>query len=384
MTSTAAPLPLPLPDGVRSRVVPGVNGLAMHVLEAGHDGGPERPLALLLHGFPELAYSWRHVLPALAAAGFHAVAPDQRGYGRSTGWSADYDDPADLDAVHVFNLVRDQLALVGALGRRQVQLLVGHDFGSPVAAWAALIRPDVFRCVVLMSSPFAGAPRWPWRPAPPGGLDAELAALPRPRQHYQTWYATRHAEADLLDAPQGLHQVLRAYYHMKSADWPHNRPAPLPDASAASYARLPTYYVMEAGRTMAQTVAPHAPTPDQVAACRWLADDELAVYTREFTRTGLQGGLQWYRSAMNTPAHQAQLGLLAGRRIEVPALFVAGAQDWGTFQRPGAFEAMATEGCADFRGAHLIDGAGHWVQQERPDAVVQRLLRFAADAGTRA
>lgn len=369
--------PLPLPAGVRSRVVPGVNGLAMHVLEAGHEGPGERPLALLLHGFPELAFSWRRVMPALAAAGFNVVAPDQRGYGRTTGWKADYDDPADLDAVHLFNLVRDQLALVGALGRKHVDLLVGHDFGSPVAAWAALIRPDVFRAVALMSAPFAGAPRWPWQLPPENRLDAELAALPRPRLHYQTHYATRQAEGALLHAPQGLHDFLRAYYHMKSADWPRNQPAPLPDASAASYARLPTYYVMDAGRTMAETVAPEMPTRAQIDACRWLPDEDLAVYAQEFARTGLQGGLQWYRSALDAGA-QCALGLYAGRRIEVPACFVSGAQDWGTFQRPGAFEAMARDACADFRGAHLVPGAGHWVQQEQPAAVLHHLLDFWA------
>lgn len=371
--------PLPLPAGVRSRVLAGVNGLAMHLLEAGHDdGGPQRPLMLLLHGFPELAYSWRRVMPALAAAGWHVVAPDQRGYGRSTGWKADVDDPADLDAVHVFNLVRDQLALLSALGRKHADLVVGHDFGSPVAAWCALIRPDVFRAVVLMSAPFGGAPAWPLAAAAADTLDADLAALPRPRQHYQRYYGTRDAEGHMLHAPQGLHDFLRAYYHMKSADWPHNQPRPLADGSAGQYARLPTYYVMDAGRTMAETVAPEMPTPAEVAACRWLPDDELAVYTQEFTRTGLQGGLQWYRSAMGSAAHRAQLALFAGRRIEVPSLFIAGAQDWGIYQRPGAFEAMQTKiACTDFRGAHLLPGAGHWVQQEQPDAVSALIVDFA-------
>lgn len=374
---TLPPLPpLPLPAGVRSRQVAGVNGLDMHLLEAGFDGAPGRPTVLLLHGFPELAFSWRRVMPGLAAAGFHVLAPDQRGYGRTTGWKADYDDPADLDAVHLLNLVRDQLALLSALGIDHVHTLVGHDFGSPVAAWCALVRPDVFRSLVLMSAPFAGAPRWPWRPAAPRDLDAELAALPRPRLHYQTYYATREAEPQMLHAPQGLHDFLRAYYHMKSADWPANDPHPLPDASAASFARLPTYYVMDAGRTMAETVAPEMPTHEQIGACRWLPEAELAVYAQEFARTGLQGGLQWYRSALDAGAQRA-LGLFAGRRIEVPACFVSGEHDWGSHQRPGALDAMAHEACADFRGVHFVPGAGHWLQQEQPEAVLQRLLAFS-------
>ena len=370
--------PLPLPAGIRSRQLAGINGLALHLLEAGFDD-PARPLLLLLHGFPELAYSWRRVMPALAAAGYHVAAPDQRGYGRTTGWTADYDDAADLDAVHLFNLVRDQLALLHALGRPHAHAVIGHDFGSPVAAWCALVRPDAFRAVVLMSAPFAGPPSWQGHSLGPEVLDAELAALPRPRRHYQHHYATRGAAAEMERAPQGLHAFLRAYYHMKSADWPHNDPHPLAAMTGEGLAPLPPYYVMARGRGMAETVAPHAPTPAQVAACRWLPDDELAVYASEFTRTGLQGGLQWYRSALD-PGHRGQLRLFAGRRIEVPGCFIAGRQDWGVHQVPGAFEAMAGHALADCRGSHLIDGAGHWVQQEQADTVSRLLLDFVRSA----
>ena len=148
-----------LPAGVRSRVVKNVNGLAIHVLEAGFETNG-RPLILLLHGFPELAYSWRKIMGPLAAAGYHVVAPDQRGYGRTTGWDGAYD--GDLDSFRLPNLVRDALGLVSALGYRSVAAVVGHDFGSPVAAYCALIRPDVFRSVALMSAPFGGPPQLPF------------------------------------------------------------------------------------------------------------------------------------------------------------------------------------------------------------------------------
>src|ERR1041385_533283 len=152
--------PLPssvLPSGIRARILPGINGLDVHVLEAGFEA-KGRPAVLLLHGLPELACSWRKVMPALAAAGYHVLAPDQRGYGRTTGWTADYD--GDLTPFSLLNLVRDALSLVSAFGYKQVDL-AGHDFGSPVAAWCALIRPDVFRSVTLMSAPFGGAPPLP-------------------------------------------------------------------------------------------------------------------------------------------------------------------------------------------------------------------------------
>lgn len=387
MTATAMPpLPTDLPPppalapGIRSRFVPGVNGLTVHLLEAGFDV-PGRPLVLLLHGFPELAYSWRHVLPALAAAGFHAVAPDQRGYGRTTGWDGAYD--TDLSDFRMQNLARDALGLVRALGAHSVAAVVGHDFGSPVAAWCALLRPDVFRAVVLMSAPFGGPPALPLGGAPAASpmrqLDAALAALPRPRRHYQDFYASREANADLWHCPQGVHALLRAYYHHKSADWPGNQPQPLPGWSAEELARLPTYYVMDRGVGMAATVAPQMPGPAQVAACAWLPEAELAYYSAEYQRTGFQGGLQWYRSALS-PRTLAEQQLFSGRRIEVPALFIAGAADWGVYQKPGEFERMQASACSRLLGCHRLPGAGHWVQQEQPAAVNRLLLDFLATA----
>src|SRR5512136_762004 len=148
-----------LPATIRSRTVAGINGLTVHLLEAGFEAGG-RPLLLLLHGFPELAFSWRKVMPALGEAGYHVLAPDQRGYGRTSGWDAAYD--GDLAAFRLTNLVRDAIGLLFAFGYREVAAVIGHDFGSPVAAWCALLRPDVFRSVVMMSAPFPGPPALPF------------------------------------------------------------------------------------------------------------------------------------------------------------------------------------------------------------------------------
>jgi pimeloyl-ACP methyl ester carboxylesterase len=361
--------PLPLPPGVRSRHVPDVNGLAMHILEAGWQGG--RPLVLLLHGFPELAFSWRKVIAPLAEAGFHVVAPDQRGYGRTTGWNADYD--GDLAPFRMTNLVRDVLALVTALGSREVHAIVGHDFGSPVAANCALIRPDVFQRVVLMSAPYGGPPQPRSAPAP--DIEKALRKLDRPRKHYQWYYSTREADKNMREWPQGIHAFLRAYYHYKSADWRDNKPYPLQAWSADEVAKMPTYYIMNADEGMAETVAPYMPSRAEIAACKWLTEDELAVYAGEFQRTGFQGGLQWYRCNLPGSLNQ-ELDLFAGRTIDVPSLFIAGKSDWGVYQVPGTFEKMQQSACAQMRGAHLIDGAGHWVQQERPRETLDLLLAF--------
>jgi pimeloyl-ACP methyl ester carboxylesterase len=363
-----------LPPGIRSRTVPGINGLNMHVLEAGYpegDSAPQRPAILLLHGFPELAFSWRKVMLPLAQAGYHVIAPDQRGYGRTTGWSADYDGA--LDPFRVLNLVRDALGLVLALGHSSVAAVVGHDFGSPVAAWCALLRPDVFRACVLMSAPFGGPPSLPLKV---GGVDhADLAALPRPRKHYQAYYGTRPANADMQACPQGVHAFLRAYYHVKSADWQGNQPHVLASYAATEMAKMPTYYIMDADQNMAKTVAPHAPSAAHIAACPWLTDAELALYAAEYQRNGFQGGLQWYRCGAE-PRFVTELQTWAGRSIDVPSMFIAGKSDWGTYQKPGEFEKMQRTACTNMRSVHLVEGAGHWVQQEQPGQVMELLLEF--------
>lgn len=352
--------PLPLPDGLRVRTVEGINGLGMHALEAGES---DRPLLLLLHGFPELAYSWRKVMPPLAEAGFWVVAPDQRGYGRTVGAETGFG--ADLAQYRPLALAHDALRLVRALGREGCAL-VGHDFGAIVAAHAALWRPDVFRRVALMSAPFGGPPGF--GPPPPPDVDARLEAVGL--QHYQRHYATSRAEAGMLGAPCGLPAFLRAYFHMKGGAWHENDPAPLADWSAAELARLPRYYVMRKGETMGEAVAAAL----AAAADPWLPDAELAVYAAEYARTGFQGGLNWY-AARRSGRFAADTGLFAGLRLRPPCCFIAGARDWGIHQSPGVLGRMP-EVCADWRGLHLVPGAGHWVQQEAPGEVVERLLHF--------
>ena len=213
-----------LPAGVRSTFADEVNGLRMHVLEAGFVS-PGRPALLLLHGYPELAYSWRKVMGPLAAAGYHVFAPDVRGYGRTTSTPVAYAD--DLRPFGSLNKIKDMVALVSAMGHRSVAAVIGHDQGSPLAGWCACARPDIFKAVAMMSAPFGGAPTRPLntangsrsaRPAPDTIYD-DLAKLTPPRKHYQRYYQTREANENMWHPPQGLHAFLRAYYHMKSADW---------------------------------------------------------------------------------------------------------------------------------------------------------------------
>ncbi|HDY96855.1 MAG TPA: alpha/beta hydrolase [Pseudomonas sabulinigri] len=376
--TTKANLASQLPPGIRSRQIDNGNGLNMHILEAGFEQ-PGRECVLLLHGFPELAYTWRKIMLPLAEAGYHVVAPDQRGYGLTEGSDTRYE--GDISQYRLLNMVRDVLGLVFALGYKSVAAVVGRDIGSPVAATCALTRPDVFCSVALMSAPYPGVSGFSFdgvnSAAKAAKVHQDLAALTPPRLHYQRYLCMPDANAHMLACPQGMHDFLRAYYHMKSADWAGNDPAPLASANAADLATMPEYYVMAMDKTMPETVAAAMPSAREIAACDWLPDEELAVYSNIFSDTGLQGGLQWYR-ALGSAENQAEMRLFAGKTITVPSCFLAGASDWGIYQSPGAFEAMQSRACSDMRSCDLIPGAGHWLELEKPQIVIEKLLGFLA------
>lgn len=391
-----------LPEGISSRTLP-VGDLLVHFLEAKPRPTAGRsPLVLLLHGFPELAYTWRKVMLPLASEGYHVVAPDQRGYGATIVRDArshivQYGD--DLRPFRLLNLVKDIVGLVYALGYTSVALVVGHDAGSRVAGFCALVRPDLFKSFVCMSAPFTGAPALPFNIAdrspasshPPDitllapQMDEELAALNPPRKHYVSYYTSSGANKDLCEPPQGLHDFLRAYFHMKSADWDGNKVAgPLPARTAEALAVMPEYYIMPLNESMPEVVAKGAPSPGVVSSVssRWLPDSDLAYYVSEFSRTGFQGGLNWYR-VIRSPELNEDLLAFAGKKIEVPAMYLSGKQDWGVYQNPGAIDKMKNDVCERMGSEDfvLVEGAGHWVQQEKPEDVAQSLLRFLRKTG---
>ena len=192
------------------------------------------------------------------------------------------------------------------------------------------------------------------------------------------YYSTREANADMWCCRQGVHDFLRAYYHFKSADWKANAPFQLSSRTAAERARMPTYYIMDLDRDMAATVAAEMPPPDVIATCGWLPDQELRVYSDEFIRTGFQGGLQWYRCRTQGIGN-TELEVFGGRTIDVRSMFMGGAQDWGVYQTPGAIERMQNTACSAMIDCKLIDGAGHWVQQEQPELVTSTLLTFLSE-----
>ena len=374
-SSGSSTLPaLPLPPQLRERqVTSDASDLSYHIIEAGSHG---KPLVILLHGFPEIAYSWRKVMPDIADGGYYVIAVDQRGYGRTTGWDTSSFEDVDLRTFSVTALVRDIVVLVYALGYHEVHCVVGHDFGAVAASLCALMRPDFFHKVVLMSHPFKGIPQLsgsrPRNQKPESDIHQALSNLPEPRKHYKWYYSTSAANREMSPC-QGLKKFLRGYFYLKSADWPGNEPKPLKSWTADELAKMPYYYVMPLDAGMRDVVA-KAQSPENL---EWLPDAELAVYADEYGRTGFQGGLNWYR-VQTDPSKLRDLDLFAGKKIEVPCLFVSGTKDWGIFQEPGVVERMG-EHCSDYRGAVMIEDAGHWVQQEQPGKVVSALLDFVQE-----
>ncbi|RDW66663.1 hypothetical protein BP5796_09412 [Coleophoma crateriformis] len=349
--------PLPLPSGISQSYLSSLD-LTYHYLSA---GVPSKPLLLLLHGFPELAFSWRKIMVPLANLGYHVVAYDQRGYGRTTGWDTREHSTVDLNTFSFVRLVRDAVIFVSALGYKDVAL-------------------------IMMSHPFKGAPQLPFNtktpPAPPTGPDihAQLASLPQPRKHYKQYYSTAPAAHEMLEPKPELHAFLRGYFHLKSADWSGNQPHPLKAWTGEELAQMPYYYIppLESNMREAVAVLMSQSDPAEVEKCsRWLPDAELAVYAQEWARTGFQGGLNWYRVSSAPERYMLDVELFAGRKVVVPCIFVAGKSDWGTYQERGAVEAL-DDVCEQFWGTELVDGAGHWVQQEQAEKIVDIAENFLA------
>jgi pimeloyl-ACP methyl ester carboxylesterase len=314
-------------DKVSHRTVE-TNGLKMHIAEMGCG-----PLVLLCHGFPECWYSWRHQLVALAKAGFHAVAPDQRGYGRT-------DCPPEVGAYNIFQLVGDMVGLVKVLGASNAAI-VGHDWGAPVAYSSALLRPDIFRALALLSVPYR--PRLAVRPS------EMMRALAGDKIFYQEYFQIPgKAESELDVNPE---KSIRAILYSASGD-------------AAPKERW--RYLFEKDERMFDCVT----IPEKLPA--WLAEQDVEFYATEFRRTGFRGGLNWYR---NIDFNWEMTPFLDGARPSQPALFIAGDKDPVLEFFRSAYETLETA-LPNLRQKALLAGAGHWTQQERPEEVNRLLIEF--------
>jgi pimeloyl-ACP methyl ester carboxylesterase len=318
-----------MPDTtVRQRTL-AVNGIDLRLTEAGDDG----PVVVLAHGFPELAYSWRHQLPALAAAGYRVVAPDQRGYGGTT-------IPDAVDDYDIVHLTDDLLGVLADLGAEQA-VFVGHDWGSMVVTTMATLHPERVQGLVNMSVPFV-----PRGPIPP------ITAM-RNAMGDMFFYMLYFQEPGIADKELG-DDAARTMRRMLCGA--------RVDAGAAPD---PSFFVKD-GRGFIDRMPEADGLPD------WLSQEELDHYIAEFSRTGFTGGINWYR---NLDRNWELTPQAADAHVHVPSLFIGGTADPVLMMSPPA---IAHEYLDDHRGDVLVDGAGHWVQQESPDAVNAALLDFLA------
>ncbi|MFC9913178.1 alpha/beta fold hydrolase [Streptomyces sp. NPDC059862] len=323
-------MPHPSADDLTHRLVPSPAG-RIHLVEQGSG-----PLVLLVHGFPEGWYSWRHQLPALAAAGHRAVAIDVRGYGRSSR-------PGPVDAYRMLELVADNVAVVEALGERSA-VIVGHDWGATIAATSALLRPDVFRAAGLLGVPYT----------PPGGPKPSdvFAAMGGTEEFYVSYFQQPgRAEAEIEPDVRGW---LAGFYAALSADT-------MPDPGAPD-----PHFVGPGGRLRDRFPVERLP--------HWLSEHELDVFAGEFERTGLSGALNRYR---NMDRDWADLAGHHGAPLTQPSLFVGGARDASVTWLADAIKAFP-DTLPGLVASHLLDDCGHWVQQERPEQVDRILTDWLA------
>ena len=317
---------------IKHRIV-AANGINMHIAEQGRG-----PLVLLCHGFPETWYSWRHQLGALAGAGFRAVAPDMRGYAQT-------DAPDDIESYSILHLVGDMVGLVRALGETNA-VIVGHDWGASVAWTAALIRPDIFRAVAALSIPLR--PRGPTAPL------AALRAAGFERLYYFYFQEPGVAEAEF---ERDVSAVMRKGIYTLSGD--------APASSEWSPMLAPGSGFLD-----------KAIEPEHLPA--WITEDDIEAVSVEFTRTGFRGPLNWYR---NIDRNWELTGAFADRQIEQPALFIAGARDVSIAGPNKAAVDQLSKTVPGLKRQLLIEGAGHWIGEERPAEVSEALIRFLKEYG---
>ena len=306
------------------------NSIRMHLAEQGHG-----PLVILCHGFPELWYSWRHQLPALADAGFHVVAPDQRGYGQT-------DQPEPIESYNILELTSDIVGLVHALGEERA-IIVGHDWGAPVAWHCALLRPDIFYAVGLLSVPYL--PR-SWGDMRPTG---RMKLMAGENQFYQLYFQeVGKAEAEL---EADVRKIMTMFLYPASGNPPPEKRWRFLFSKSEKF--------LDTGSL-----------PDTLPI--WLTEQDIDYFVREFERTGFRGGLNWYR---NIDRMWELTPFLSGAKLSQPALFAAGEQDAVITMYREAFDAME-QAAPNLRKKILLPGAGHWIQQERPAEVNELLIEF--------
>ncbi len=350
---------------LKYRLVNNVNGLDMNILE--NKAKKKDNIVLLLHGFPEISYSFRYIMELFHTEDFYCIAPDQRGYGKTVSRNSE-----TLDSFSVLNLTQDILNLMDRLEVKKFHL-IGHDFGSYIASYFSLLYPKYVLSLTLMSMPFSGPPK-DKNINKLLNLNTKLSKIKK--KHYQYYFSTSKASDNMLNCDQGLTKFLRGYFHFKSNDYKGNKPFKLKSFSAKEMIKMPEYYIMNINLGMAQTVDKFMPTEDEINDCKWLSKSDLNFYVKNFSKSGFKKALFWYKVMLSKKEKLKIINLGLKSYINIPSIFIAGKTDWGIFQKPGDLERMQINFLKNYFGTKIIKGAGHWVQQEKPINTFNTIIKF--------
>ena len=353
---------------IKSRVIKNVNGLNIHVLENNVKVKTQKVI-LLLHGFPEISFSYRYIMLCFEKANYYCIAPDQRGYGQTKSKVKE-----TLNSLSVLNLAKDMSCLMEKLNIDKYHL-VGHDFGAYVSSYLCLLNPKNVLSLTLSSMPFPGPPILK-NISKMDRVNKKLALLEPKRKHYQYYFSSYGAENNIMKCKQGLNDFFRSYFYFKSYDYKGNNPFKLKSFTAIEMSKMPEYYIMKLNLGMAQTVKKYSPTKIEISRCAWLNKADLDYYVKNYLNSGIKKPLSWYKVMLSNKEKLRIIELNLPKSINIPAIFISGSADWGIYQKPGDLEKMEEVFLKNYYGRFIINQAGHWVQQEQPNETFDLINKF--------
>ncbi len=353
---------------INSRTIKNINGLDINILENNIEKKKSNVI-LLLHGFPEISFSYRYLMLLFEKAGYYCVAPDQRGYGKTKSKTKE-----TLNSFSVLNLTKDISLLIDKLNIDKYHL-IGHDFGAYISSFLCLLYPKKILSLTLMSMPFS---------APPTlkninnmfKINKKLALLEPKRKHYQNYFSSYGADENIMKCNQGLSNFLRSYFYFKSYDYKGNKPFKLKSFTAREISKMPEYYIMKLNLGMAQTVKKYSPSEKEILSCKWLNNMDLKYYVKNYLNSGIKKPLAWYKVMLSKKEKLKIIKLNLPKSIFVPSIFISGSADWGMYQKPGDLEKMENVFLKNYFGRFIIKQAGHWVQQEQPYKTFELIIKF--------
>ena len=353
---------------LKSRILNNINGLNIHILE-NNAQIKKNNIILLLHGFPEISFSYRYLMVLFEKAGYYCIAPDQRGYGYTKSLTKE-----NLNSFSVLNLTKDISLLTDKLNIKKYHL-IGHDFGAYISSYMCLLYPKKILSLTLMSMPFPGPPSYKnidrlYK------INKKLSLLKPKKKHYQYYFSSYGATKNIMKSRKKLITFFRNYFHFKSHDYINNKPFRLRNFTAKNLSKMPEYYIMFYNLGITQTIKKYAPSLYEINNCNWLNNEDLKFYVNNFLKSGIKKPLFWYKVMLSRKEQIRIINLNLPRKISIPSIFISGNADWGMYQKPGDLENMESLFLKNYFGRVIINKAGHWVQQEQPNKTFNAIINF--------